>query len=156
MEDYGSGSWYAGGPLILYNEFGAAETAMPASTVAISDMPSTSQSEDWMYGSSNSLPTIGSAPQTAGQSGDVFDSVNGYIKRLGQLSTSITQTARSVGQAVGAIEGQTANAARAYNAGREDAGRGMAVKYWWDSTSTSDKAMLALTAVGVFLALRKG
>lgn len=156
MEDFGSDSWYSGGPLILYNEFGMAEAAAPSTSVAISDMADRSQSEDWMYGSVNSFPTIGSAPQRAGQPGDVFDDVNGWIKKFGQLSTTITQTARAVGQTVGAIEGQTANVTRAYNAGRQDAGKGMAAKYWWDSTSTTDKLMLGVAVLGVVLVLRKG
>lgn len=147
MEDYGSWSvddWVRpNDPEVVY----------PDVYYQQGDGGSASQSESAMYGTGNTLPTVSTQEQVAGQSGDVLDDVTGFIKKFGQIGTAVTQTARELGKAVGAIEQGAGNAQGAFEAGRADARRYVGVQSWWDSTPTTDKLLIGLAVAGLVYTL---
>lgn len=71
-----------------------------------------------------------------------------------QLLGSIGKTARDVGTAVGTLQRDLKGASGQYEQARSSAASGNSLGTWWQYASTTDKLMVGLAVVAIFVALK--
>lgn len=107
-----------------------------------------------LTGDANTPPVISTAPATA--SAGVFNTVQSLLGAIG----TVGQTAQNLGTAVGTAQKQISTAGKQlsgattqYTQARTAAATGNKFEQWWLYSSTSDKLMVGLAAVGVVVAI---
>lgn len=78
------------------------------------------------------------------------------LETLGGMVGNISQYARDLGTAVGQVQRDIKGADDAFKGARDAQLSGNNLSTWWQYTSTTDKVMIGLAALGVGLVLWKG
>jgi len=78
------------------------------------------------------------------------------LDTLGGMVGNISQYARDLGTAVGQVQRDVKGADDAFKGARDAQLHGSNLSTWWQYTSTTDKVMIGLAALGVGLVLWKG
>lgn len=100
------------------------------------------------------LPTISDSPSSSRDSGSLSSSVSNILGSIGTTLQQLPATARSLGTAVGTAKHDLHQAQANYTAAEHAASTGNGLSTWWQYASTTDKLMVGLAVVGIFVALK--
>ena len=96
----------------------------------------------------NTYPTLSTPMQSSANSD--------YGVNVTQILGSAVQTARDIGTAVGTVERTGRVAELEFKDARSNASSGNKIGTFWQYASSTEKAMIALAVVAIFITLNKG
>jgi hypothetical protein len=104
-------------------------------------------------GSPNVYPTVSTSPSVP-DDGGYSGTLQNILGSVGDVINNLPQTAKNLGTAVGSVKHTIDVSKTNYKHAETAAASGNNLGTWWQYASTTDKLMIGLAVVGIFVALK--
>lgn len=108
-----------------------------------------------LLGNGNAPPLVSDPPQSSASGGIAQPTTSNLLGSIGSILGNAPKIGTALGTAVGTAEHNVQQGITNFNGASSTAASGNSLGTWWTYASTTDKLMVGLAVVGIFVALKK-